>query len=48
MRRILGNVLGYGTMGIVCLSVVIITAALLGFMSWLILTIWAHVFAFFM
>lgn len=48
MRRILGNVLGYGAMGVVCLSVVIITAALLGFMSWLILTIWAHVFAFFM
>lgn len=47
MRRILGNVLGYGTMGIVCLSVVIIIAALLGFMFWLTLTIWSHVFAFF-
>ena len=38
MRRILGNVLGYGTMGVVCLSVVIIIAALLGFMCWLTLT----------
>ena len=51
MRRILGNVLWYvwyGTMGIVCLSAVIIVAALLGFMCWLTLTIWSHVFAFFM
>lgn len=48
MRKILGNVLGYGTIGVACLSVVIITAALLGFMSWLTLTIWSHVFAFFM
>ena len=47
MRRILGNVLGYGTIGVACLSVVIIIAALLGSMCWLILTIWSHVFAFF-
>ena len=33
MRRILGNVLGYGTMGIACLSVVIIIAALIGFIK---------------
>lgn len=47
MRRILDNVLGYGMMGIVCLSAVIIIAALFGFMCWLTLTIWSHVFAFF-
>lgn len=48
MKRILGNVLGYGTMGVVCLLMVIIAAALLGFMCWLTLTIWLHVFALFM
>ena len=48
MRRILGDVLGHGTIGIVCLSMIIIAAALLGFICWLTLTIWSHVFAFFM
>ena len=48
MKKILANVLEYGTAGVVYLSVVIIIAALLGFMCWLTLTIWSHVFAFFM
>lgn len=48
MKRILSNVLGHVTVGVVCLFMVIIAAALLGFMCWLTLTIWLHVFALFM
>ena len=47
MKRILGNVLRYGAIGVVCLFVVIIAAAILGYLCWLAFFIWAHVFAFF-
>lgn len=47
MKRILGNVLGYVTVGVVCLFMIIIVAVLLGYLCWLVFFIWAHVFAFF-